>query len=93
MFVLLKPDPAEKGVVFVDKRSSSPNINEKNTKNPFPKQKNNTILMNNNNNNNLHSFVALKQTFAIDRKYEFIRELGLGAYGVVWYSHCLGVTY
>ena len=31
-----------------------------------------------------HSFTVLKQQFTVDRRYRFIRELGVGAYGVVW---------
>lgn len=31
-----------------------------------------------------HSFPVLRQQFTVDKKYEFIRELGVGAYGVVW---------
>lgn len=32
-----------------------------------------------------HSFPVLNQQFIVDTKYKFIREIGQGAYGVVWY--------
>lgn len=31
-----------------------------------------------------HAFPVLNQQFLVDTKFEFIRELGQGAYGVVW---------
>ena len=31
-----------------------------------------------------YAFPGLKQQFIVDDKYEFVRELGQGAYGVVW---------
>jgi hypothetical protein len=30
-------------------------------------------------------FTVLKQVFTVHPKYKLIRELGVGAYGVVWY--------
>jgi mitogen-activated protein kinase 7 len=30
------------------------------------------------------AFPVLNQQFIVDRKYQFIREMGQGAYGVVW---------
>ncbi|CAG8848640.1 31770_t:CDS:1, partial [Racocetra persica] len=30
-----------------------------------------------------HSFPVLSQKFLVDEKYQFVRELGQGAYGVV----------
>lgn len=35
---------------------------------------------------NYRTFPVLKQQFTIEKKFEFLRELGAGAYGVVWYS-------
>jgi len=32
-----------------------------------------------------HSFPVLNQQFIVDTKYQFIREIGQGAYGVVWW--------
>lgn len=31
------------------------------------------------------SFPVINQHFIVDRKYQFLREMGQGAYGVVWY--------
>lgn len=33
------------------------------------------------------AFPVLNQQFIVDRKYQFIREMGQGAYGVVWYVY------
>jgi mitogen-activated protein kinase 7 len=30
------------------------------------------------------AFPVLNQQFIVDKKYQFIREMGQGAYGVVW---------
>ena len=35
-----------------------------------------------------HSFPVLNQQFIVDTKYQFIREIGQGAYGVVWFVFC-----
>jgi mitogen-activated protein kinase 7 len=32
------------------------------------------------------SFPVLNQQFIVDKKFQFIREMGQGAYGVVWYA-------
>lgn len=34
-----------------------------------------------------HAFPVLNQQFLVPETYEFIRELGQGAYGVVWYVY------
>lgn len=31
------------------------------------------------------SFPVLNQQFIVDKKFQFIREMGQGAYGVVWW--------
>lgn len=31
-----------------------------------------------------HSFPVINQHFIVDKKFQFIREMGQGAYGVVW---------
>lgn len=31
-----------------------------------------------------HNFPVLNQTFTVDVRYQYIKELGQGAYGVVW---------
>jgi mitogen-activated protein kinase 7 len=35
------------------------------------------------------SFPVLNQQFIVDKKFQFIREMGQGAYGVVWYAKTL----
>jgi len=35
-------------------------------------------------NSGYQAFPVLNQQFIVDRKFQFIREMGQGAYGVVW---------
>jgi len=35
----------------------------------------------------MQTFMVLRQPFTVDAKYEYIRDLGVGAYGTVWCVH------
>ena len=33
-----------------------------------------------------HLLSCFNQTFQVSEKYEFVKEIGQGAYGIVWYA-------